>query len=828
MKLFKHSLLPLIIALMVALMPISIAKAANGSTEQRFGSALDYTGAHWAVEGDKGQRVELNSDPGQAVEMTIEALPGSAWDLSVEFVRVRNSRLVPFDGDQDVTRHCVWTPGANAPALSGMTATLPEAEGIYKLTGTFTDDEGNTYTCVFAFDVSADHIPEPTERPLFSASDGGVTVEQKVAQVAAKCRSAGVTSDYDIALWLHDWLIYHATYDYSSEPVVASYHPEGILLNGRGVCQGYSEAYGLLLDAFNIPNQMVTSQPMNHGWNLVKLDGNWVFVDCTWDDPGTGGNENHYYFGMNSALLGRNHTWTTSSYPSSTTLNYYYPLREGKPCYTTEDELNAILTDKLNAKATSITVTYTGTSSSHNTWSLVSDWMQENLILYGVNSYSIGGQSMGFGFYATLSVKYSSSSGGSGSGDEGGGDEGGGSHGGALDVPKPSPKFSINGPSGNYSSSSYNNNGLAIVFGDPADPKTQSLMGYMYDNLNSLYGNGTAMIWMMNGTEKPSDLAYFQQNYPNIQFAYMPNGDLMWAFLRAVGFEEDTTEFPCVFVIDEECDITYYDTGETINPQNFLAAALAVGTGNDVPEPETHTDLEPMLNAAGNVNDIEDGGSVVAMLQQASESGNVIFLMDSQIVEIDKRLLNYFEAHYSMYAHLNISLIASINTLQDGETATYPHCTFIDFSQSDFWKLLEIAGHVDLTQAYYTTNMLIAEGGDIVAFTNGDVLDPSNCALHSARKVSYNSTIPAGLTEIGPEAFTGTGFRNIDLTGGSLQIIRSGAFAHCDNLEFLRIPESVTTIEVGAFEGTDVTIYCIRGSEAYRFAADSGMNYICD
>ena len=38
------------------------------------------------------------------------------------------------------------------------------------------------------------------------------TVEEKVDWIAQKCRETGLTEDWDIALWLHDWLIYNANY----------------------------------------------------------------------------------------------------------------------------------------------------------------------------------------------------------------------------------------------------------------------------------------------------------------------------------------------------------------------------------------------------------------------------------------------------------------------------------------------------------------------------------------------------------------------------------------------------------------------------------------
>jgi hypothetical protein len=40
-----------------------------------------------------------------------------------------------------------------------------------------------------------------------------------------------------------------------------------------------------MLTRLGIPCRIVTSEGMNHGWNLVQLDGQWYHVDVTWDDP---------------------------------------------------------------------------------------------------------------------------------------------------------------------------------------------------------------------------------------------------------------------------------------------------------------------------------------------------------------------------------------------------------------------------------------------------------------------------------------------------------------------------------------------------------------
>ena len=96
-------------------------------------------------------------------------------------------------------------------------------------------------------------------------------VQEKVNEVLAECRAAGVTGDFDTALWLHDWLTHHAYYDYNYN----YYGPDGVLLHNTGVCDSYARAYQMLLKAAGIEavRQSGTGNGGNHAWNTVKLDG---------------------------------------------------------------------------------------------------------------------------------------------------------------------------------------------------------------------------------------------------------------------------------------------------------------------------------------------------------------------------------------------------------------------------------------------------------------------------------------------------------------------------------------------------------------------------
>lgn len=88
-------------------------------------------------------------------------------------------------------------------------------------------------------------------------------------------------SDFETIAFFHDYLILNSYYD----TTYSIYNAYIILVEGYGVCQAYAYAYQLLLHSAGINCLYVTSDSMNHGWNLVELDGEWYHVDVTWDDP---------------------------------------------------------------------------------------------------------------------------------------------------------------------------------------------------------------------------------------------------------------------------------------------------------------------------------------------------------------------------------------------------------------------------------------------------------------------------------------------------------------------------------------------------------------
>ena len=117
-----------------------------------------------------------------------------------------------------------------------------------------------------------------------------------------------LTTDYEIALYLHDYLAEHVTYTIEGE------HPSAYaaLIHGEAACYGYSKAYQCLLNAAGIRARTITGtcpdgngKLAGHAWNQVWLDGKCYYTDVTWDDYDEF--VHHAYFAISLQAMSEEH-----------------------------------------------------------------------------------------------------------------------------------------------------------------------------------------------------------------------------------------------------------------------------------------------------------------------------------------------------------------------------------------------------------------------------------------------------------------------------------------------------------------------------------------
>lgn len=121
-------------------------------------------------------------------------------------------------------------------------------------------------------------------------------------------------TDYELELYANDYLVENCVYDKEAAETedIAGHENDayGALVENKAVCEGYSRAFQLLCNRLGIDCISVsgTADGEPHGWNNIKLDGEWYEVDVTWND--TDGDTEfpiYDYFNLSSDKFSESH-----------------------------------------------------------------------------------------------------------------------------------------------------------------------------------------------------------------------------------------------------------------------------------------------------------------------------------------------------------------------------------------------------------------------------------------------------------------------------------------------------------------------------------------
>jgi len=132
------------------------------------------------------------------------------------------------------------------------------------------------------------------------------TLDKKVNQIIENNIYESMTIKEKIKT-IHDYIINNTKYDTEKITGVTknnSNNAYGVLIDGYGICSGYTDAMALFLNKMGIQNIKVSSD--KHIWNLVLFNNEWLNLDLTFDDPVTDTGEdilNDNYFLIDSKTM---------------------------------------------------------------------------------------------------------------------------------------------------------------------------------------------------------------------------------------------------------------------------------------------------------------------------------------------------------------------------------------------------------------------------------------------------------------------------------------------------------------------------------------------
>ena len=135
--------------------------------------------------------------------------------------------------------------------------------------------------------TSGDEIVKIQFNPTYTVTADNIKLYNGYIQEyynAYKSELPAGASDYEKIKYTYEFVIINTEYNIQSPE---NQNILSVFLMGESVCQGYAKAFQYLLQKEGIECTLVTgnvSQNEGHAWNLVKCNGAYYYVDCTWGD----------------------------------------------------------------------------------------------------------------------------------------------------------------------------------------------------------------------------------------------------------------------------------------------------------------------------------------------------------------------------------------------------------------------------------------------------------------------------------------------------------------------------------------------------------------
>lgn len=188
-------------------------------------------------------------------------------------------------------------------------------------------------------------------------------------------------TDFEKIITVHDYMVLN--YEYDITDMDQTYL---IMLDKKGVCAAYSEAFQHVMNKLDIDCTLVRSEDMGHIWNMVKLNNRWYHIDVTWDDPipdQVAGINHRFVLLSDNAIQSMGHTGFEAPYYASSTSYNDAPWRDDESAIVTVDNVMYRIEGN-NLIDENGRVIYEELDGGDGNWSIGGGYIYENSVYSGI------------------------------------------------------------------------------------------------------------------------------------------------------------------------------------------------------------------------------------------------------------------------------------------------------------------------------------------------------------------------------------------------------------------------------------------------------------
>lgn len=223
----------------------------------------------------------------------------STWEEFLDYVcYVCESRDASLEIAESYDDRTVWVRTVDGLDNSGLTLGMTrmlftQASAIDRLESSMATDDLAGVVAYFRETESAHHEDSLVVGLGFEFKHDADTLSDDINYVTGTCdtiirASRNIENLYDRVTYIEDRVC--ELIDYDDSLVVNDM--AGALRSGVGVCSSYAKLMEYICNESGIVCEYVTGDGRGdpsqdweyHAWNRVLLDGQWWYLDCTWDD----------------------------------------------------------------------------------------------------------------------------------------------------------------------------------------------------------------------------------------------------------------------------------------------------------------------------------------------------------------------------------------------------------------------------------------------------------------------------------------------------------------------------------------------------------------